>query len=75
MRKTGHFAVRGPILSIPLGRLESGDSLSEFDDAKSRGNKLKHGIEFVEVQALWLDEMQIEIPAHTEDETRFVVIG
>ena len=28
----------------------------EFDERKSRLNKLKHGIDFVEAQALWLDE-------------------
>lgn len=47
----------------------------EFDMAKSQSNQAKHGIEFVEAQALWLDETRIEIPARTEDEPRFVVIG
>ena len=26
----------------------------EFDEAKSRANDVKHGIDFVEAQALWL---------------------
>ena len=47
----------------------------EFDEAKSLANKAKHGIDFVEVQALWLDEMRVEIPARTQDEPRFLVIG
>ncbi len=47
----------------------------EFDDAKSRVNKAKHGIDFVEAQALWLDEDQIRIAAQTGEEPRFVVIG
>ena len=47
----------------------------EFDEAKSRANKIKHGIDFVEAQALWLDEMLVEIPARTEDEPRFLVVG
>jgi uncharacterized protein len=47
----------------------------EFDEAKSRANKDKHGIDFVEAQELWLDEMFVEIPARTEDEPRFVVVG
>ncbi len=47
----------------------------EFDEAKSRANKSKHGIDFVEAQILWLDEMFVEIPARTEDEPRFVVVG
>ena len=47
----------------------------EFDPAKSTANKAKHGIDFIEAQALWLDEMRLEIPARTEDEPRFLVIG
>ena len=47
----------------------------EFDEDKSRANKDKHGINFVEAQALWLDELRMEIPARTEDEPRFVVVG
>ena len=47
----------------------------EYDEAKSRANKSKHGIDFVEAQELWLDEMFVEIPARTEDEPRFVVVG
>ena len=47
----------------------------EFDEAKSQANKGKHGIDFVAAQALWLDETLVEIPARTEDEPRFVVVG
>jgi uncharacterized protein len=47
----------------------------EFDEAKSRANKSKHGIDFVEAQALWLDGMLVEVPVRTEDEPRFVVVG
>lgn len=47
----------------------------EFDEAKSRSNKDKHGIDFVEAQALWLDETFVEIPARMEDEPRFLVVG
>ena len=47
----------------------------EFDEAKSQSNKAKHGIDFVEAQALWLDDMLIEVSARTQDEQRFVVIG
>jgi uncharacterized DUF497 family protein len=47
----------------------------EFDEAKSRSNKEKHGIDFVKVQELWLDDLLIEIPARTLDEPRFVVVG
>ncbi|NTW69265.1 MAG: BrnT family toxin [Chlorobiaceae bacterium] len=47
----------------------------EFDPEKSRRNKEKHGIDFVEAQLLWDDENLVEIPARTTEEPRFVVIG
>ena len=47
----------------------------EFDDRKSQGNKEKHGISFAEAQALWEDGERVEIPAKTDDEPRFLVIG
>ena len=46
-----------------------------FDKRKSTANKKKHGIDFVEAQALWLDDGRIEIPARTQDEARFLVVG
>lgn len=47
----------------------------EFDPRKSRSNKKKHGIDFVEAQALWDDIDLLVVPARTTDEPRFVVIG
>ncbi len=47
----------------------------EFDPAKSAANKAKHGIDFVEAQALWSDERLLVAPARTDDEPRFLVIG
>jgi len=47
----------------------------EFDAEKSARNKEKHGIDFIEAQLLWDDPDLLEIPAKTEDEARFVVIG
>ena len=47
----------------------------EFDEGKSRTNLRKHGIDFVQAQALWEDRERVEIPARTEDEPRFMVIG
>ena len=47
----------------------------EFDKRKNQINKKKHGIDFIEVQALWEDPDRIEIPAKTTDEPRFVVVG
>ena len=47
----------------------------EFDRAKSESNRSKHGINFVEAQVLWSDPMLLEIPANTDDEPRYLVIG
>lgn len=47
----------------------------EFDAKKSNGNKMKHGIDFNEAQALWDDPDLIEVPAETSDEPRFLVVG
>jgi len=47
----------------------------EFDDLKSKSNFQKHGIDFIEAQALWNDSNLLEIPAKTLDEPRFLIIG
>ena len=47
----------------------------DFDPDKSESNQLKHGIDFIEAQALWDDPDLIEVPARTEDEPRYLVIG
>jgi hypothetical protein len=47
----------------------------EFDNAKSKANFTKHGIDFVDAQLLWRDPDLLEIPARTTDEPRFLVIG
>jgi len=47
----------------------------EFDVFKSAANKAKHGIDFVEAQALWLDEELVGVPARTGHEDRLIVIG
>jgi uncharacterized DUF497 family protein len=47
----------------------------EFDSRKSESNKIKHGISFTEAQLLWSDNQRVQIPARTNDEPRFVVIG
>jgi uncharacterized protein len=47
----------------------------EFDPKKSEANKAKHGIDFIEAQALWNDPDIMEIPVKTTDELRFLVIG
>lgn len=47
----------------------------EFDFEKSKINKKKHGIDFIEAQLLWNDPGLIEIPAKTIDEMRYLIIG
>jgi uncharacterized protein len=47
----------------------------EFDESKSQGNLEKHGIDFIDAQSLWYDPSLLEIPAKTEDEPRYLVIG
>jgi len=47
----------------------------EFDQEKSHTNQEKHGIDFIEAQLLWLDDMLLEISARTTDEPRFLIIG
>jgi uncharacterized protein len=47
----------------------------EYDPVKSESNRIKHGIDFLEAQALWSDPMLLEIPAKTTDEPRYLVIG
>jgi uncharacterized DUF497 family protein len=46
-----------------------------FDPIKSDANNRKHGIDFVDAQLLWLDDMLIEVPARTADEPRWLVVG
>lgn len=47
----------------------------EFDIIKSRANQLKHGIDFYKAQALWEDRNYIELPARTQGEPRWLIIG
>lgn len=46
-----------------------------FDEAKSAANKAKHGIDFVEAQAIWLDDRPLQIAGRMGTEDRFIVIG
>ena len=46
-----------------------------FDAAKSAANKTRHGIDFVEAQALWSDPDRIEGPGRSTDEPRFQIVG
>ena len=47
----------------------------EYDPNKRARNKLKHGIDFEEAQALWEDERLLVFPLRFEDESRQACIG
>ena len=47
----------------------------EYDERKCASNLQKHGIDFIDAQALWHDPDLLEIPARIEDEPRYLAIG
>lgn len=47
----------------------------EYDGVKSLANLMKHGIEFVEAQSLWLDKRLVQIQSRFDDEDRWLVVG
>jgi uncharacterized DUF497 family protein len=47
----------------------------EFDPEKSETNRSKHGIDFVEGQALWDDPDRLQVHARTQGEPRLMLIG
>ncbi|MCQ1765783.1 BrnT family toxin [Neorhizobium galegae] len=47
----------------------------EFDPDKSAANKDKHGIDFVEAQALWTDEGRTVAPVRSDTELRYILTG
>ncbi len=48
----------------------------EYDKNKSRINKEKHDIDFIEAQSLWKDDNALIIPANTSDnEIRYALIS
>lgn len=47
----------------------------EFDQSKSHANCSKHGIDFVEAQALWDDPDLLRLTARSETEARYLFIG
>jgi uncharacterized DUF497 family protein len=47
----------------------------EYDPAKSEANRAKHGIDFVEAQALWDDEARIVAPTVSDGEQRWMMVA
>ncbi|MEA3371932.1 MAG: BrnT family toxin [Campylobacterota bacterium] len=47
-----------------------------YDENKSKSNKLKHNIDFIEAQELWEDEELFDLKSNNDDkEDRYLVIG
>ncbi len=48
-----------------------------WDKAKAAGNLAKHGVTFEEATTVFADPLSRTIadPAHSDDETRFVIVG
>jgi uncharacterized DUF497 family protein len=70
-RPTAKHSLRPPSYSVYFPyRMEF-----EYDSAKSKTNKAKHGIDFDEAQALWLDEDRIEFPARSDTEERHALMA
>lgn len=49
----------------------------EWDDAKNRANRRKHGVPFEEAQTVFLDENALRFfdPDHSASEERFLMLG
>ena len=49
----------------------------EWDDAKNRLNRKRHGVSFEEAQTAFLDENArlMDDPDHSDDEDRFILLG
>ncbi len=53
------------------------DTRFEWDEAKNRQNRHKHGLSFEEAETVFLDEHAIRFfdPDHSQDEDRFIMLG
>lgn len=49
----------------------------EWDEAKEKTNRRKHGVSFEEAQTAFCDEHAVQFfdPDHSEDEDRFILLG
>ena len=47
----------------------------EYDPVKSESNREKHGIDFDQARNLWMDEQALIVPARTDTEPRYALIG
>jgi uncharacterized protein len=49
----------------------------EWDEAKARSNRAKHGVSFEEASTVFGDPLSLTIPdsAHSQTESRLIIIG
>jgi uncharacterized DUF497 family protein len=47
----------------------------EFDPAKSKINKERHGLDFDDAQVLWFDPDSVGFVAKSDDEDRYAIIA
>ena len=47
----------------------------EYDESKNRINIEKHGINFMQAQEIWQDEMMLEVILDFPNEIRYMCIG
>ena len=47
----------------------------EYDENKSRSNKLKHNVDFEDAKTVWEDEERTEVKTLFPEETRYLNIG
>ena len=59
------------LYSLPFGERPA----FEFDEAKSAANRAKHGIDFIEAQALWTDQDMVTFRLPVHPEPRFAAVG
>lgn len=47
----------------------------EYDEAKSRSNLEKHGMDFKEAKALWADKRRLQVPVEHKGERRSMLFA
>ncbi len=47
----------------------------EYDPDKSDANRIKHGIDFDQAQAIWSDEARLAYASNANGEPRWIVVG
>lgn len=74
-KRAGSFANSKPARHVPRRHKREPMTDFEYDPRKSESNKMKHEVDFEEAKALWNDPKAILVPARSDDEIRYLVIG